>query len=192
MSVEPHQHAMAEAIEAEARAYDALLEGRDAVPLLQRAETMWSFSLNLAPPRSFGRAVGMVKAAVLHGEAFDAAAEVRGELEEFDEVEDIDSPTAAYALAIAALVLGADEEAGRLAEKMRGGSDAFDRAADAIEGLATRDEARYAAALRAIVADFEQREHHLTGVAFADTALMLEKLAEPRGMAVHPESPVLP
>jgi hypothetical protein len=45
---------------------------------------------------------------------------------------------------------------------------------------------------RAIVEDFEGREAHLTGVPIADTALMLERLAERRGLAAHPESLLLP
>ena len=36
------------------------------------------------------------------------------------------------------------------------------------------------------MADFEVRDQHLSGVAIADTALVLERLAEPRGMAVQP------
>ena len=51
---------------------------------------------------------------------------------------------------------------------------------------------RYAAAVRAIVADFESRDEHLTGVPVADTALMLERLAEARGLAAHPASALLP
>ena len=75
---------------------------------------------------------------------------------------------------------------------MRAGSAAFGRAADAIEALADGDDEAYAAAARAIVADFEGREEHLTGVPVADTALMLERLAEPRGLAAHPRSALLP
>ena len=186
MEVEAHRVAMDEAIESEARAFDALLEGRDAAPLLKSAVASWRESWEAAPPRSFGRLIGMVKAAVLAGDASDAAGYVRGQ------VADADSPPSAYALAIAALVLDDGEEAARCAAAMRGGSDAFDRTADAIEALATRDAARYETAVRAIVADFEQRTDHLTGVAFADTALMLERLAEPRGLAARPSSPVLP
>ena len=52
--------------------------------------------------------------------------------------------------------------------------------------LARRDEPAYAAALRAVIADFEARDLHLTGVAIADTALVLERLAEPRGLAQRP------
>jgi hypothetical protein len=42
------------------------------------------------------------------------------------------------------------------------------------------------------MADFEARDQHLSGVAVADTAMVLERLAEPRGMAVHPVSALLP
>ena len=50
----------------------------------------------------------------------------------------------------------------------------------------------YEAALRAIVADFESREQHVTGVPIADTALMAQRIAAGRGMAVEPASPLLP
>ena len=75
---------------------------------------------------------------------------------------------------------------------MREGSPAFGRAADAIAALAAGDADAYASAVRAIVSDFEGREEHLTGVPVADTALMLERLAEPRGLAAHPASALLP
>jgi hypothetical protein len=42
------------------------------------------------------------------------------------------------------------------------------------------------------VADFEGRDRHLSGVAVADTALVLERLAEPRGMAARPQSSLVP
>ena len=60
-----------------------------------------------------------------------------------------------------------------------------------IESLARGDRAGYRDAVTAIVRDFEGREEHLTGVAFADTAAMLEALAEPRGLAARPSSRVL-
>jgi hypothetical protein len=42
------------------------------------------------------------------------------------------------------------------------------------------------------VRDFEGREQHLSGVAIADTGLMLERLAERREMAAGVASPLLP
>ena len=62
----------------------------------------------------------------------------------------------------------------------------------AAQALADGDAAGYGAALGEIMADFEAREQHLSGVAVADTAMVLERLAEPRGMAVHPVSALLP
>ena len=75
---------------------------------------------------------------------------------------------------------------------MLAGSEAFGRAAGAVVALARRDRQAYAGMLAAIVADFEAREEHLTGVPIADTALVLDRLAERRGMAAHPRSPLLP
>ena len=70
--------------------------------------------------------------------------------------------------------------------------EAFGRTADALHALAAGDRDAYETAVTAIVADFAAREDHLTGVAFADTAVMLERLAAPRGMAVRPASAVMP
>jgi hypothetical protein len=75
---------------------------------------------------------------------------------------------------------------------MSAGGEAFDRTGEAIAALAAHDQARYDAALTAIVRDFEQRAKHLTGVAIADTALVLSALGARRGMAVAIESPTLP
>jgi hypothetical protein len=184
----PHVEEMEAAIRADGEGLRALLDGDDerAQERLAEAVARYRASWELAPPRSYGRLVGMLKAAVIAGDAAEAAAYVRSQIAEAD------SPPSSYALAIAALVEGDDDGAGALAEGMRGGSPAFGRAADAIEALASGDAAAYAASARAIVADFESREEHLTGVPVADTALMLERLAEPRGLAAHPQSALLP
>jgi hypothetical protein len=140
-----------------------------------------------AGPRSFGRLVGMLKAALIAGDAADAARYTREQLEA-----GADSPPSWYALALAAAALNEDDALARAADEMRAGGDAFARTADALSALARRDSAAYAHALNAIVADFEARDAHLTGVAFADTALMLERLAQARGLAAHPRSALLP
>jgi hypothetical protein len=139
-----------------------------------------------AGPKSFGRLVGMLKASILAGEAESAARYVRGE------VPAPDSPASGYALALAGLVLEDDELARAGADEMLAGSEAFVRTAEAIKGLADRHDEAYTTALRGIVADFESREEHLTGVPIADTALVLERMAAARGMAVEPRSSVLP
>ena len=105
---------------------------------------------------------------------------------------DLESATANYGRAIAALIAGDDDEAQSWAARLRDAPDAFARTGEAIAALAAHDDARYAAALEAIVRDFERRSEHLTGVAIADTALMLETLAGRRGMGTGINSPVLP
>jgi hypothetical protein len=184
----PHVEEMEAAIRLDGEGLRALLDGDlDAgrVRLLEAAER-YRASWELAPPRSFGRLVGMLKAAVIAGDAENAAAYSR------EAVPEADSPPSAYVRAIAALVEGDDAAAAGFAAGMREGSPAFGRAADGITALATRDAEAYAAAVRAIVEDFEGRSEHLTGVPVADTALMLETLAEPRGLAAHPASALMP
>jgi hypothetical protein len=186
-----HRDALLEAIGLEAEAHRALLAG-DAVTAAERlraAAARYRASWELAPPRSFGRLIGMLKALVIAGDdAGAAAAYVREQVPETDA-----SPPAWYALAIAALVEDDDALARRAADGMRSaGVEPFVRTAEAVDALARGDGPAYAAAAAAIVADFEGREQHLTGVPIADTALMLERLAERRGLAAHPASALLP
>jgi hypothetical protein len=181
---------MGAAIEREADAQRAALAGEreQSESAFLEASEDYRRSWEVAPPRSYGRLVGMLKAAILGGRGTEAARYVQRSLPEPAE----GSPTAAYAASLAALALGEDERAGAYAQAMRAGPDAFGRAASAIQGLASGDQSQYAAALAEIVADFEARRAHLTGVAMADTAAMLERLAAARGMAADLESPLLP
>src|SRR5437763_1988429 len=150
------------------------------------ASELYRQSWEAAPPASYGRLVGMLKAAVLAGSGEPQANYVRAALAGEQE----SSPTASYAVAVAALIAGDDVEARKRAEGMRAGAegmragaDAFARTADAIAALADRDPDAYSRSVETIIADFEAREQHLTGVAVADTALMLERLAARRGPA---------
>jgi Glycerate kinase family len=183
------QAALDEALALEAEGQRLLLAGdaSGGAARMTVAADRYRASWEHAPPRAFGRLIGMLKAAIIAGDAADAAVYAREQLGR-----EGDSPPSWYALAIAAAALGDDADAARAAEAMRGGSDAFARTADALAALADRDSAAYADALRAIVADFEARPAHLTGVPIADTALMLERLAVARGIAVGLRSPLLP
>jgi hypothetical protein len=185
----PHAELLAEGIRADGDAFRAMLEGRrdDAVARLRVAASLYRSSWQVAPPRSYGRLVAYLKSAVLAGDGDAGARWVLGELEGA-----CDSPTSCYALAVAALVTGDDAAAAEAAEAMREGGDAFDRAAEALAALAAGDAARYREAVAAIVADFEGRDAHLTGVPIADTALLMEALARRRGMAAGIASPLLP
>jgi predicted CoA-binding protein len=176
---------MREAIAADGEAHRALLAGEDAREPLRRAAAAYRASWEAAPPGSYGRLVGYAKASVLAGES--PVEYVRRQLGADDR-----SPPACWARALAYLADGNDARAARAADGMRAGSAAFVRAADGVDALAAGDRDAYAAAVRAIVDDFEERDEHLTGVPIADTALVLERLAERRGLAAHPRSALLP
>jgi hypothetical protein len=190
--VPPHEHQrlLTEAIEREGDAQRQLIDGdlAGARSNFREASELYRRSWEAAHARAFGRLVGMLKAAVLAGGGLTETDYARAALADADP----DSATANYARAIAALIVGDDADATACAAGMDAGGEAFARTAEAISALAAHDEARYGDALEAIVRDFERRSEHLTGVAIADTALMLESLASRRGMAAAIESPVLP
>ena len=184
-----HLELLRDAIRLDGAAQQALLRGdaARARALFRTAADRYRASWEVAPPGSYGRLVGMLKAAILSGDGGHESVYVRQALSDA-----CDSPPACYALAIAGLVQDDREAAAAAIEGMRAGGDAFQRTADAMAALVHGDGDRYAAAVEAIVADFAAREEHLTGVAFADTAVMLERLAGPRGLAVRPASSLMP
>jgi hypothetical protein len=188
----PHRELMLRAIAREGDGHRAALAGdRDGASAAYReAAGLYRSSWELAPPSSYGRLVGMLKASVLAGEGADAAAYVRAQLTA--EAAGEASPPAAYALAVAALIDGDHRAATGFAAAMREGPGPYGRAADAIAALAAADAPAYRASIDAIVADFAAREEHLTGVRIADTAAMLEALAAPRGLVAGAGGPLLP
>jgi hypothetical protein len=184
-----HQRLLRAALEREGEAQRLLLDGalEAASAAYREVAQLYRRSWEAAHERAFGRLIGFLKAAVLAGGGEDEAAYVRRQLGDAG-----DSPASAYALALAALLAGEDDLARESAAAMRGDSPAFDRAADAIEAIAHREPAAYSRALEAIVADFESRAEHLTGVPIADTALVLQRLAAARGLAANVASRMLP
>ena len=124
-----HQELLQAAIERDAEGQGALLsrELERARAAFTEAARLYRESWAQAPPRSYGRLVGMLKSAILAGDARAAADYVRAELGEADP----ESPTASYAQALAALVAVDDGAAETWAGRMHGGSDAFDRTAGA-------------------------------------------------------------
>lgn len=183
-------------MEREAEAHRLLFAGdRDAARVaLTEAAVQYRRSWEAAPPRAYGRLVGMLKAAEIAGEGPAPARYVRRALGS-----EGDSPTSWYAIGLAALITDDDALAITAARGMRDsaaelehGREPFDRAAEAIGALAYRNQERYARALTAIVEDFEQRTDHVTGVPIADTALMFESIAARRGLEARPVSPLVP
>jgi hypothetical protein len=171
------------ALAAEADAYRTLLAGGDSATAFRRARDAYLASHAETGPASWGRLLGALKMAVLADDGVEDIAR-----QAVAETGDAGSPASGYARALALVCLGQEPDVGALVAA--GGS--FARTGRALQALAASDSEAYAAALAEIVADFERRDRHLSGVAVADTALVLERLAARRGMAARPQSPLVP
>ena len=191
MSLPPgkHKDELDLAIGAEGAAQRALMSGDRDVGRrgMRTAADHYRASWEHAPPKSYGRLVGLAKAATIGGAPDDAAGYVRSALPNSD-----GSPVAAYALAIAGAIVRDARSVHEQAAVMTAAGGAFARTADALVGIVDGDATRYRVALEAILADFAARDTHLTGVAIADTALMLELIAARDGHAAHIASTLLP
>jgi hypothetical protein len=171
-----------------------LMQGRaaEAAGWFARSAERYRESWPDAPPASWGRLIGALKSRILAEDWEGAEADARWALEQDPAAGD--SPIGAYAAALARLVLGEDRQAAELAEILPAGDeDAFPApVAEAIAGLAAGDVGAYAAGCAAVLASFEARDAYLEDIPVADTVIVLEALAERRGLATHPSSPLLP
>lgn len=169
-----------------------LMLGRrdEAAAWLARAADRYRESWDDAPPGSWGRPVGALKSRLLADDREGAARDARWTLEQAPDPSA--SPIAGYAATLARLTLGDDAEASRLAAALRQAEGFPDEVAQALEALAAGDGVAYEQAVRAVLMSFEVREEYLEDVPVADTVLVLEALAEPRGLAVRLGSELLP
>jgi hypothetical protein len=169
-----------------------LMQGRrdEAAAWLARAAERYRESFEDAPPGSWGRPIGAVKARVLADDWAGAQQDARWALS--TGAAESESPIGRYAACLALLALGRDEEARTLAALLRGLDDFPADVADAIHALAAGDAAAYETAVRSVLRSFETREEYLEGIAVADTVLVLQALAARRRLAVILSSPLLP
>jgi hypothetical protein len=171
-----------------------LMQGRraEAAGWLVRSAERFRESFEHAPRESWGRPIGALKARLLAGDRAGAEADARWALAQAPGA--AESPIGRYAATLARLALGEDAEAGPLAEGLRAETeDAFPRpVADALAALAAHDAEGYADALGRVLRSFEERGAYLEDVPVADTVMVLEALAEARGMPVRPSSRLLP
>jgi hypothetical protein len=168
-----------------------LMDGRrdEANAWLLRAAERYRESWQEAPPDSWGRPIGAMKALLLAGE--DAAEAARWALDAG--AAEAASPIGRYAGTLALLVLGRDVDARALASTLRDRDDFPRDVADALETVAAADRAGYLLAIEAVLESFETRTEFLEDIAVADTVLVLQLLAGLRGAAVDlPASPRLP
>lgn len=169
-----------------------LMDGRpsEAAGWFARSAARYRESFDVAPPESWGRLIGALKARLLAGDWSGAETDARWALAQGPA--ESASPIGRYAAVLAGLVLDGDARslaAGLVAEC----PDSFPRpVACALDALARHDAAAYAEAVQAVLESFERRDEFLDDVPVADTVLALEALAARRGFAVHPTSALLP
>jgi tetratricopeptide (TPR) repeat protein len=155
-----------------------------------RAVRRYRESYEQAPPGSWGRPIGALKARILAGDWNGAENEARWALDEG--AADADSPIGRYAAALALLTLGRDEEARPVADSIRERDDFPHDVANALATLAAEDTLGYTYAVESVLESFEQRDEYLEEIPVADTVLVLQALAERRGVAADLASPLLP
>jgi hypothetical protein len=156
-----------------------------------RAAERWRESWDGAPPGSWGRPIGVLKARMLADDWGGAEEAARWTLDAG--AAEADSPTGRYAGCLAALVLGDDVLARTLADSIRGREDFPTAVADALRMVAAGDDLPgYITAVEAVLESFETREEYLEDIAVADTVLVLQALARRRGFEAELSSPLLP
>jgi tetratricopeptide (TPR) repeat protein len=157
---------------------------------LHRAAERYRESFEDAPPGSWGRPIGAIKALVLAGDwpgaeeaaswALEAGAAQAG------------SPIGLYAAALAELVLGRRIEAREHADWIRTHDDFPTEVGDALAFIAAGDVLGYQLAVEAVLESFETREAYLEDIPVADTVVVLQALAAREGLAAELSSPLLP
>jgi tetratricopeptide (TPR) repeat protein len=169
-----------------------LMAGRrdEAAEWFDRAASRYHESYELAPPGSWGRPIGALKARILAGDWKGAEEEARWALEEGSA--EAESPIGRYAGTLALLTLNRDEAARPVASSLRERDDFPHDVADALAMLAAEDTVGYTYAVESVLQSFEQRDEYLEDMPVADTVIVLQALAERRNMAADLSSPLLP
>jgi hypothetical protein len=162
----------------------------EAAKWLGHAAERWRESFEAAPPGSWGRPIGAIKARLLAGDRAGAEAAARWALEAG--AAGAASPIGRYAAALAYLVLGEEEQARPLASSLRERDDFPHDVADALATLAAEDRLGYVLAVESVLESFETRDEYLEDVPVADTVMVLQALAQARGVAAELRSPLLP
>jgi hypothetical protein len=171
-----------------------LMQGRraEAVGWFARSAERFRESYADAPPGSWGRLIGAVKARMLAGDGEGAETDAAWALEQGPDRGE--SPIGRYAAVLAFLVLGRDEDATATAAPLVEEPDEFfpRPVAEALAALAAGDGAAYGDAAARVLESFESRDEYLEDIPVADTVVVLQALAERRGIAAGLSSPLLP
>jgi hypothetical protein len=169
-----------------------LMQGdRDgAAEWLHRAAEVYRESIADAPAGSWGRPIGAMKALIL-ADDWPAAEEAARWALDLGAAE-AESPIGRYAAALALLILGRDHDAIVHADAIRTHDDFPTAVGDSLAFIAAEDVIGYIYAIEAVLESFETRDEYLEDLPVADTVLVLQALADRRGLAAELSSPLLP
>ena len=168
----------------------ALMAGDDGGEWFARAADAYRESWEHAPPESWGRPIGAIKARIIAGDWDGAAGDARWALGAG--AAESDSPIGRYAAALAFAVLGEWDGVRIHADYTRTHESFPNEVADALAFIAAEDVVGYVEAVEDVLESFETRDEYLEEVPVADTVLVLQALAGRRSMAAELESALLP
>ena len=156
-------------------------DGGGAASLLRRAADEYGTSWRAAPPGSWGRPIAMIRCRLMAGDVDGARADAAAALEEG--ALDAAGPIGGYCAALALLVLRRDDEAVSVAERIAAEGLQPAAVAHGLAAIARGDGVAFSEARAAVLRSFEEREAFLEDVPVADTVLVLDALARPRGLS---------
>jgi hypothetical protein len=157
---------------------------------LHRAAEVYRESIADAPAGSWGRPIGAMKALIL-ADDWPAAEEAATWALDLGAAE-AESPIGRYAAALALLILGRDHDAIVHADAIRTHDDFPTAVGDSLAFIAAEDVVGYIYAIEAVLESFETRDEYLEDLPVADTVLVLQALADRRGLAAELSSRLLP
>jgi hypothetical protein len=170
-----------------------VMRGRtsDAREWFDRASERYLESWQDAPPGSWGRPIGVLKARILAEDWEGAERDAKWTLEQG--AGGAETAIGRYAAALAFGVLGKWDEMRIAAEALRLDESFPSDVADALAFIAAPDPVAYVEAVESVLESFETRDEYLEDLPAADTVLVLQLLAERRGIArAELESELLP
>jgi tetratricopeptide (TPR) repeat protein len=178
---------------ANAAALCLLMLGRrdEAAAWFDRAARSWRASFEHAPPNSWGRPIGALKARILADDWVGASEDAHWALGLG--APQAESPVGRYAAVLALLVLDRWEDARPIANSLHGADGFPEDVADALRMIAAGDDSiGYINAVESVLESFETRDEYLEDVPVADTVLVLQALGARRDLVAELESPLLP
>jgi hypothetical protein len=152
----------------------------DARKWFDRACERYRESWRDAPPGSWGRPIAILKARVLAGDWEGAERDAAWTLEQG--AGEAESPIGRYAAALAYAVLRQWDDMRIAADALRLDESFPSEVAETLAYVASPDPVAYVEAVEAVLESFETRDAYLEDLPAADTVLVLQALAERRGL----------